>query len=225
MSKICFPHYMRGDFNSLNEAFCYLRKIEYGWSSFTLTEIVKYNVFYRDYLREYGVEALVKMIVEEAPELAEDKKALDYLREWADEESVAAYDIQCYNVKDKITVLGHTFNGLADIVEHREIIGKESYRGFVCFTPDVMNVYQDVHIGELYENYPVFDSYDLGDDRTYQNYIFRNKKITRKDMEEAFAVFHKVDFCMVHEQIPDVMLPILYYQGDGEYMLLASAKL
>ena len=50
MTKICFPHHTRGDFSSLNEAFRYLRKRDYGWSWFTLTEIVKYNVFYRDYL-------------------------------------------------------------------------------------------------------------------------------------------------------------------------------
>lgn len=225
MTKICFPHHTRGDFSSLNEAFRYLRKRDYGWSWFTLTEIVKYNVFYRDYLREHGVDALVTLILDEVPELADDKRALEHLWEWTAEESIAMYDIQCYNIKDKVRILGHEFEGLADIIGHREILGKESYRGFECFALKDANVCQDVHVGELYENYPVFDSYDLGDDRTYQNYIFRNKKITRKDMEEAFAVFHKVDFCMVHEQIPDVMLPILYYQGDGEYMLLASAKL
>ena len=48
MAKICFPHHMRGEFGSLNEAFRYLRKREYGWSWFTLTEIVKCNVYYRD---------------------------------------------------------------------------------------------------------------------------------------------------------------------------------
>ena len=29
---------------------------------------------------------------------------------------------------------------------------------------------------------------------------------------------------MVHEQIPEDLLPILYYSGKGKYMLLASAK-
>ena len=58
MAKICFPHHTRGEFSSLNEAFRYLRKREYGWSWFTLTEIVKCNVFYRDYLREHGIDSL-----------------------------------------------------------------------------------------------------------------------------------------------------------------------
>ena len=146
------------------------------------------------------------------------------MREWATKEKVAIYDIQCYNIKDKITVLGHTFDGLEDVIKHRELIGKEFMRGFDCFAPQNVNVYSDIHIGELYENYPIFDSYDLGDDRTYQNYIFRKDEISRKEMEAAFAVYHRGNFCMVHEQIPEGMLPILYYSGEGNYMLLATNK-
>lgn len=29
---------------------------------------------------------------------------------------------------------------------------------------------------------------------------------------------------MVHEQIPINLLPLLYYNGDGNYMLLATKK-
>lgn len=224
MAKVCFPHHTHGEFSSLNEAFRYLRKREYGWSWFTLTEIVKYNAFYRDYLREHGIDSLVKIIIDEVPELADDKKVLKHLREWTTKEKVAIYDIQCYNIKDKITVLGHTFDGLEDVIQHRELIGKEFMRGFDCFAPQNLNVYSDIHIGELYENYPIFDSYDLGDDRTYQNYIFRKDEISRKEMEAAFAVYHRGNFCMVHEQIPEGMLPILYYSGEGNYMLLATNK-
>ena len=64
MAKICFPHHARGEFESLNEAFHYLRKREYGWSWFTLTEIVKCNVNYRDYLRENGIDSLINEIID-----------------------------------------------------------------------------------------------------------------------------------------------------------------
>lgn len=224
MKKICFPHHSRGDFNSLNEAFRYLSKREYGWYWFTLTEIVKNNTFYRDILRENGIDFLIKMVIEGVPELADDRKALNHLREWSIKEKIATYDIQCYNIKDEITILGHRFDGLEDIIKHREVIGKEFYRGFECFTPQEVSIYSDIHIGELYENYPIFDSYDLGDDRTYQNYIFRKNKITEEDMKASFAVYHNGNFCMVHEQIPTELLPILYYSGEGKYMLLASSK-
>ncbi len=224
MAKICFPHHTCGEFGSLNEAFHYLKKREYGWSWFTLTEIVKYNIFYRDYLREHGIDSLIKKIIEEVSELSEDKKALNHLREWTVKEAIAAYDIQCYNIKSKITIMGHTFDDLEDIIKHRELLGKEFFRGFECFTPQEVIAYSDIHIGELYENYPIFDSYDLGDDRTYQNYIFRKSEITEQEMKAAFDLSHRGNFCMVHERIPSHLLPILYYSGDGKYMLLATNK-
>lgn len=224
MKKICFPHHSCGDFNSLNEAFRYLSKREYGWSWFSLTGIVKNNVLYRDILRENGMDSLIRVIIDEVPELAYDKEALNHLREWATKEKIATYDIQCYNIRDEITILGHKFDGLEDIIKHREFIGKEFYRGFECFTPQEVSIYSDIHIGELYENYPIFDSYDLGDDRTYQNYIFRKSEITEQEMKAAFNISHRGNFCMVHEQIPSHLLPILYYSGDGKYMLLATNK-
>lgn len=81
-----------------------------------------------------------------------------------------------------------------------------------------------VHISHFYESYPVFDSYDLGDDRIYQNYIFRPAPITEANMKDAFCTFHGFNFSMVHENISEENLPILYYRGDGKYMLLATAK-
>ena len=224
MARICFPHYKRGEFSSLNEAFRYLRKINYGWSWFTLTEIVKCNVGYRDCLRDSGIDSLVKKITDEVPELADDTDALNHLREWATREKVAMYDIQCYNIKDEVTILGHTFYGLDDIINHRELIGERFMQRLDCMVPKDADGYPDIHIGALCEDYPVFDSYDLGDDRSYQNYIFRKNEITKEELETVYAVYHGVNFCMVHEQIPSDLLPILYYNGDGNYMLLATNK-
>lgn len=225
MEKICFPHHTQGEFASLKEAVQKLKKMEYGWSWFTLAEIVQYNICYRDYLREFGIKSLADRLIGESAELKDDKAALDYLYEWRQEEQhIADYDIQCYNIKDDITILGHTFHGLKDIIGHRGIIGKEFFSGFECFTPEKTEKYPDIHIGEIYQNYPIFDSYDLSDDRTYQNYIFRNKAISEEDMRVAFQIPHESNFRMVHENIPQELLPILYYSGDGKYMLLATSK-
>ena len=43
MSKICFPHYKKGEFESLQEAYTYLRKENY-WSKYYLFDIVRFNV-------------------------------------------------------------------------------------------------------------------------------------------------------------------------------------
>ncbi len=225
MAKICFPHHSKGQFESLEQALQTLKRERYGWAEYLLPEIVQYNVCYRDYLRAYGMEALIERLTEEAPDLRNETGSLKYLWDWwTRKEQLADYDIQCYHINDKITILGHAFNGLEDIVRHRAIIGKEFFSGFECFTPNEINEYPDVHIGELYDNYPTFDSYDVGDDRTFQNYIFRTKPITEDDMKEAFKTSHRCNFCMVHEDIPIQSLPILYYKGEGEYMLLATSK-
>lgn len=222
MPRICFPHPSKGEFNSLREAYCHLSTKEYGWSWFTLTDIVRYNVVYRDYLRDYGIDALLEMIIKEVPELANDIEALDYLRNWASTEKIAGYDIQCYNVKTPISILGHTFNGLDDILNCLEIIGKVYSNGIKCFSPDKINICQDIHVGKICRNYPIFDSYDLDDDRTYQNFIFKKSNINDIILEKVSLIDKKGNFCLVHESIPTDYLPILYYRGDGDYMILAT---
>lgn len=224
MAKICFPHYKKGEFASLADALKFLNRETYSISRYVLCEIVQYNICYRNHLRNFGVEDLIVRLIKEAPQLKEEEVLLHYLREWASEEKLADYDIQCYNIKDKVTILGHTFNGLKDIQEHVEFYGLNEYRSLHYWAPAEVKPYKDVHVGHLFENYPIFDSSDLCDDRTYQNYIFRTAPITEEDMIEAFHTFHGFNFCMVHENIPEERLPILYYRGDGKYMLLATAN-
>lgn len=224
MTKICFPYYNKGEFESLADALKFLNREILPILRYTLCKIVQYNICYRNHLRSYGVDDLIIRLIEEAPQLKKETDALNQLREWAADEKLADYDIQCYNIKDKITILGRTFNGLDDIREHIEIYGCEGYDGLHCWSPTEVGPYEDVHIGHFYESYPVFDSCDLGDDRTYQNYIFRAAPITAADMKEAFRTFHGFNFCMVHETIPEENLPILYYSGDGKYMLLATKR-
>ncbi len=189
---------------------------------YPLTDTVQYNCCFRDYLRKYEVEELIGFLVKEMPELKRNEFALEYLREWASQNELADYNIQRYHIKDKITILGHEFNGLEDVQNHCVMQGKESLQSLRCWYREGVTEYPDIHIGELYDDYPSFDSYDSCDNRTYQNYIFRTASITEDNMKEAFKIPHSFNFCMVHEHIPTECLPILYYSGEGEYMLLAT---
>lgn len=224
MTKICFPHYRKGEFASLAEALKFLNRETYSVSRYALCDIVQYNACYRNHLRRHGVEDLIIRLIEEAPQLKQEKVLLHRLREWAAATTLGNYDIQCYNIKDKVTILGHTFNGLKDIRSHVELRGMPGYDDLHCFAPEEKHTYDDVHIGYIFDNYPIFDSSDLCDNRTYQNYFFRAKPITERDMRDAYDVSHTFNLCMVNEEIPDDMLPILYYEGEGKYMLLATAK-
>lgn len=225
MTKICFPHYRKGDFDSLDEAMRYFKKKDYEWADWLLSEIVQYNSCYRDHLRNFGIDSLITRLAEEAPAISQE--SFHRLRQWWNqkEKHIADYDIQCHHINDTFTVLEHTFKGLKEVCTHCEIEGRKSYFGFECFTPKDFEACEDIHVGLIYDNYPVFDSFDECDNRTYQNYIFRKEPITKTDLEETFKIPHYDNFRMVHEEIPDEQLPILYYPGDRDHMLLATRKM
>lgn len=225
-TKIYVPNRAPYRFSSLEEAVVTLKKQRSGFKYYDLIDTVEYNVCYRDHLRQHGLDSLIERLLREAPDLNADQKALDELRIWWEKAGkLADYDIQCYGINDTVTILGRKFKGLKDISSHRCIAGYCNGRGVDCYVPKDANTYKDVDIGELYESYPTFDIYDSCDGRTYQNYIFRRSPVTSDNMTEADKMIASgCNFCMVHEEIPVELLPILYYRGDGDTMLLATPK-
>lgn len=225
MTKICYPSGSRGKFPSLASFFRYFDHEDRVLSCYALASLVQCNKPYRDHLRSYGMDSLIERLCKEAPQLNDKPIMIDCLREWFESSPIADYDIQCYGINDKVTILGRTFEGLRDVVIHTEMMGWESYSsGLILIMPHSYNAYEDVRIGELYSYYPSFDSSDVEDSRTYRNYIFRNSRITEEDMIQALSTPHAFNFSMIHEQISEENLPILYYSGSGRYMILASSR-
>lgn len=228
MTKICFPHHVRGDFDSLEEAYKFFIGTKGGFTKYILGDIVRYNMRYRNQLRTLEYQALENLLIEDGCPVAKDFEMYSYLHNYLYKQERLCcrnYDIQCYNIKDKITILGHTFNGLEDIAAHCEIVAKEHSMGVTYNVPYEYRVYRDIHVGKFYADYPCFDSFDACDNRSYQNFIFRKEQITCEEMRRTLkAVPHNRDFCMVHESIDYNYMPILYYKGEGDYMLLASWK-
>ena len=215
MTKINVPLHGFGEFESLQQAVNVLKNNN-RWYSSILADIVLYNVCYRDHLRKHGLMSLEQRLISEAPELKDDKKALEQLHKCLDKVGpIADYDIQCYDIGHHFTLFGHTFHGLAEVYEHS--------RRYRDYGEAQKSLSSGVYVQAYHDSYPQFDSFDACDNRTYQNYIFRD--ISQPiQYWSAIPKSGRFPYCMVHEDIPSEALPILYYPGDGRSFLLATAK-
>jgi hypothetical protein len=227
ITKVNIPCYDRCEFQTLEEAVNYVQKMPGGLSVY-ITDIILYNIRFRDCLREQGIGGAIKKLIDEAPVIEEETKVLNNLRRiWTDRmnERIADYDIQCLPKNSRICIEGCWFDGLDDIVAQVEMAGNPCHT-FQKWYPrkEYKHNTSGLHIGNLWKSYPTFDSYDACDGRSYDNYVFAKKPLNEAVMENYCKISAKYNFCMVHENIPEDLLPILYYGGEGDSVLLATAK-
>ena len=222
-TKICVPNYDAKWYPDLDCAVRALQAVEKSLK-YVLRGIVQYNVRYRDYLREHGSEALVELMLSEAPTLKESPEDVKYLRYWLTNRlhAVAAYDIQCYNINDTIELFGKEIHGLGQLLECTEVFMKDDSDSKLWLPKNPRPKIDGLHIGQMYESYPKFDSYDWGDNREYQNYIIRTHPISEDEMKKLYDLPSGSNAIRVHEHIPESMLPVVYYEGDGDRMLVAT---
>lgn len=189
-----------------------------------LDRFIQYNIVMRDMLRQKGIEALLDDIFTVVPKDKIRELTIQYITKYWAEHPIADYDIQMYHIEDDITILGHIFHGLKSVRQHCEMtasMGSQLY----CFPTKEHIPLENIHVGIIDKSYPKFDSYDYSDTRCYENYIFAPQPITKEQMQQYANIKQESNYCMVHEHIPAEHLPILYYVGDGPYMVLATKKL
>ena len=225
-NKIRFPLYKGGEYECLEDVIKAFKEEAWKKLSTYICDIVEYNIQYRDCLRENGIDGLIELLCAETPSFRDEEGAIKELHGWYSKlGGIADYDIQCYGLDDEFNVLGHTFQGLKEMRHRVEMFCFEGYTGFKTFTPDeTVSSPDGLHVGMMFESYPKFDSYDAGDDRSYDNYIIRKKEISTSDMENLSQIPSLYNDKRIHEHIPADMLPILYYGGSEDYILLATAK-
>ena len=222
MKKICFPRYKQGEFDSLDRAIKSFGAETNSRARLGLRDIVLYTPCYREHMRRYGVESLIERLIDEAPQIKSEPVLLYRLRRWAEECPLADYDIRCYNIKDKVTILGHTFNGLKDVRKHIESIWCQNEK-ILPLGPSIgRRVCQGVHVGCYFERYSMWLPPHDGDARICQSYIFRSNPVTVNDMKDVLCVPHEIDSLKNEESINIEWLPLLYYPGEGDYMFFAT---
>lgn len=130
-------------------------------------------------------------------------------------------EVRRCSITDDIDILGYVFHGLADIQKHVEMSLYKSYLKGKAYEREPERAC-DVHVGEMWMPYPCFDSEDYANEnRTYQNFIFRQQPITQDDMRRLSELPAKGNECRISDNVPTDMLPMVYYIGDGDTLLLA----
>lgn len=136
------------------------------------------------------------------------------------EEKVAL--IQRVPIDGDVEILGHVFHGLEDIKEYVEMSLYKSYdRGKAGEWEPKKKC--EVHVGEMWMPYPCFDFEDsVNENRSYSNFIFRRRPLTQDDMRRLSELPSARTECRITDDVPQDMLPLLYYFGEGNEMLLMA---
>lgn len=204
---------------SLKEAIATI--LEKGYT-YLIMNTIQYNVILRDAYRDMGAEAFTKellAIADNDEKLA--SRMQDFNEKIAEKGGLADYDIQAYNINEPITFFGVTVQGLEGLKQRIECgCRDERYEHTYPCNP----IASDIHVGEIWHSYPMFDIYDMADNRTYNNYVVRNHKITPKDIAAVIALPYEANYIRITEHISKDCLPLVYYNGDGNSILVATAK-
>lgn len=183
-------------------------------------DVVLYNVCLRDQLRQFGAQALVDELCRIVEPNADLKRSMTYFVDSWQGKQIADFDIQLVSIYEDLDFGFTTVRGLQEL---KTLVEKSIYRNGDRFSEKETSQGQ-IHAGEVWDSYPVFDSGDLGDDRTYQNYIIRDRPIADLEMRVLAGVPSRYDSCKLHETTPEDLLPMVYYRGDGGFLLLAKKK-
>lgn len=202
-----------------------LKRISENGKYYEVEDLLLHNIVVRDAMRRLGVAPVIEHIKTFAPNDETLMESLDnFQREYPDG-SIGNIDIQVYSVFEDVKILGHTFHGLNDIMDYKEMMVSEDSSDKEKAYSRTPKKRSNVHVGEVWASYPCFDSDDFANEtRTYQNYIVRNKTITNEDLQRLKALPSVGNHERINEKLPTSILPMVYYQGDGCYMLVATAK-
>lgn len=166
-------------------------------------EIVFYNLVYRNWLREHGIESLIRKVKRDAPKLNMPEARLSIRGMWRRKgKTIGNLDIRYIGVRETLNILGHTFSGIGD------------------FGSD-----EDIHVVFVSEPYPCFDEYDvMFESRSYELYHFRRDEISEEKLDK---MKYMLSHCMkgtISEDIDTDMLPLVYYNGDSPVALLITER-
>ena len=196
-----------------------------GHSFYKFDDMMLHNVNLRDAMQNFGVRKVIEQIREFAPDNKELQERFDFFVKEHPDGSIGNLNIQVYSITEDVEILGHTFHGLEDIMAYREMSLCEKYTSNDRAKSVMPKKRGKIHVGEVWQSYPCFDSSDYATEtRSYQNYLIRKKLICDDDMQKIKNLPTGGCLEKINEQMPLDVLPLVYYSGDGGFMLVATRR-
>jgi len=129
------------------------------------------------------------------------------------------------NINDTFEVLGYRFAGLLDVRKAVEISSDIPYSGdkpYITTNAPKTRI-PGIHVLEVYERYPCFDSSDYAyEDRYYRSFFFSTVSFTRQQVDNIAKLHTHSNGTIKPENIAAIGLPHLYYVGDFDKMELTQ---
>lgn len=166
-------------------------------------DIALYNLPYRNLLREHGVDALIKKICEDEPRLPEERVKNNIQEMWKKcGEKLKDYDIRFMGLREKVCILGKTFEGIADFMDDDE-----------------------VHVACYMEPYPCFDEFDaLNEDRWYKAWAFSKEPIGERTCGKLSDLV-RLSLMWDFNKLTPNMLPIVFDNGDSPVAYMITSRI
>lgn len=138
------------------------------------------------------------------------------------------------SISDTIEILEHMVDGYKAILKAMEYMtspgstmingrGKEMIVSEPYISPlePTLRI-PGLHILEVYERYPCFDSSDYAyEDRYFKNYFFSNKPFTRELINRIAYMKRVGNLEFINDEMPEWSLPSAYYKGEGDEIIYA----
>lgn len=132
------------------------------------------------------------------------------------------------SIGNSVEIMGHVFPNLKAI---RMAVGKYAriadplFGKRTIFDGTPKECPDGLYVLQMYEPYPCFDSDDYAnEDRDYCNYFFSDKPFTEQQIEQLAHIKPEMNSRIINERTPEWAFPSVYYQGDGNTMMVATIE-
>ena len=192
-----------------------------------LYKLVRYNLSYRDFTRDYGIDELCERLYNECPELISYPKAIADMRADLEQEPISGFDIFYWPKNKPIEVAPGCEVTLAKLNEAVEAYGLITYRRGQSFDMRSSHsaISQGYHVAEVYESVPSFDSFDrMHDKGGFQNFFISTQPLSADMLDDYLQLKMGFNSCLVTESLPNKFLPAIYNGGIGNMLIVARPK-